>query len=263
MSARCFCTNEAYDTASKLDDAYLDLNDPNHPANLICELCRLFYDNNWVTGTGGGISIRHVEGENKNLVYIAPSGIQKERLQPWEMFVVDLKGERLLRSPNSCPEELTKSYKYKPSACTPLFMSCYSMRDAGACIHTHSQAAVLCTLLFEDKTEFKMSHIEQIKALPRLQENKDTAQIEKVGSMDYHDTITIPIIENTPHEEDLTSTLQEAIKRYPGTTAILVRRHGIYVWGETVWKAKVYNEALDYLLELAIKMHQLGIPLLK
>ncbi|MBP0588017.1 class II aldolase/adducin family protein, partial [Mycobacterium tuberculosis] len=44
---------------------------------------------------------------------------------------------------------------------------------------------------------------------------------------------------------------------------VLVRRHGIYVWGETVWKAKVYNEAIDYLLELAGKMHQAGVPLVK
>lgn len=32
--------------------------DPLHPSNLIPELCRLFYANGWVTGTGGGISIR-------------------------------------------------------------------------------------------------------------------------------------------------------------------------------------------------------------
>jgi len=43
---------------------------PTHPANLICELCRLFYGtlinfretnfqgNGWVTGTGGGMTIR-------------------------------------------------------------------------------------------------------------------------------------------------------------------------------------------------------------
>nr|CAG8560250.1 5906_t:CDS:2 [Entrophospora candida] len=43
--------------------------DPLHPVNLIPELCRLFYKLGWVTGTGGGISIR--DGE---LVYIAPSG---------------------------------------------------------------------------------------------------------------------------------------------------------------------------------------------
>lgn len=259
MSASCFC-NKKNDQISKLDDSLLDANDPNHPANLICELCRLFYDNNWVTGTGGGISIRDVKGENPNLVYIAPSGIQKEKLQPWEMFVVELPDEKLLRTPNDCPAELTKSYKYKPSACTPLFMSCYTMRDAGACIHTHSQNAVMCSLLWGDKVEFEISHIEQIKALPKLAVNEKTGKVEKIGSMQYFDKLVLPIIENTPHEEDLTDSLQEAIKNYPGTTAVLVRRHGIYVWGEDVWKAKVYNEALDYLLELAVKMKQSGIP---
>ncbi|ONH65520.1 Methylthioribulose-1-phosphate dehydratase [Cyberlindnera fabianii] len=60
--------------------------------------------------------------------------------------------------------------------------------------------------------------------------------------------------------DSLIHALQQAIKEYPGTTAVLVRRHGIYVWGETVWKAKVYNEAIDYLLELAVEMKSFGIP---
>lgn len=247
----------------ELDRELFDENDKEHPANLICELCRLFYDNNWVTGTGGGISIRDVKGKNPKLVYIAPSGIQKERLKPWEMFVAELPGDKIVRTPNNCPPELTKSYKYKASACTPLFLSCYNMRDAGACIHTHSQHAVMATLLWEDKVEFEISHIEQIKALPKLKLNEATGKIEKVGSMEYFDRLVIPIIENTPHEEDLTDSLQEAIRNYPGATAVLVRRHGIYVWGEDVWKAKIYNEALDYLLELAVKMKTAGISTVK
>lgn len=31
----------------------------DHPRVLIPELCRLFYKLGWVTGTGGGISLRH------------------------------------------------------------------------------------------------------------------------------------------------------------------------------------------------------------
>jgi methylthioribulose-1-phosphate dehydratase len=55
------------------DEEVIKSDDSNHPANLICELCKLFYDQNWVTGTGGGMSIR--DGDD---VYLAPSGVQKE-----------------------------------------------------------------------------------------------------------------------------------------------------------------------------------------
>ncbi|OBA20235.1 Methylthioribulose-1-phosphate dehydratase [Metschnikowia bicuspidata var. bicuspidata NRRL YB-4993] len=240
----------------------------NHPANVICELCRLFYDNNWVTGTGGGISIRDVDGENPDIVYIAPSGIQKERLHPKEMFVAELP-DKILRSPNEDNEkeplslDLAANFKYKPLACTPLFLSIYNLRDAGACIHTHSQNAVLATMIWEDKLVFEMNNQEQIKALPKLEMNVATGKIEKVGSLHNHETMVIPIVDNTPLEEDLTETLEATLKKYPGATAVLVRRHGIHVWGENIWKAKIYNEAIDYLLELAIKMHQNGIPLIK
>ena len=228
----CQCSHPAKELSE--NDALVKSDDPAHPANLICELCRLFYDHGWVTGTGGGISIK-----KDNLIYIAPSGVQKERMLPENMFVMDHETKEYARRPEV----------YKPSACTPLFMSAYDLRGAGACIHTHSQAAVMCTLLYEK--EFRIANIEQIKAIPKVVE---------AGYLGFFDTLVIPIIENTAHEEDLTDALQRAIKEYPGTTAVLVRRHGIYVWGETVWKAKVYNEAIDYLLELAVKMKGFGIP---
>lgn len=201
--------------------------DAEHPANLICELCRLFYDRNWVTGTGGGISIKQ-----DNLVYLAPSGVHKERMKPMDLFVMDY----------ATREYLEKPQQYKPSACTPLFMAAYTKRAAGACIHTHSQWAVLVTKMFD--TEFRISHIEQIKAIPGHQ---------------YDSELVIPIIDNTNFEEDLEQSLSEAIDRYPDAVAVLVRNHGIYVWGDSVWSAKRHNEAIDYLLELYVKMKMCGI----
>lgn len=214
--------------------------DPDHPANLICSLCKHFYYNGWVTGTGGGLSIKQ-----DNLIYLAPSGVQKERMVPENIFVKDFNDQTdYIRIPKGL----------KPSACTPLFLSSYNLRKAGACIHTHSQAAVMVSLLYSK--EFRISNIEQVKALPKL----DPETGAKIGSLHFHDELVIPIIENTPFEEDLTDSLQEAINKYPHTIAVLVRRHGIYVWGENVWKAKIYNEAIDYLLELAVKMNQFHIP---
>ena len=38
----------------------------------ICELCRLFWQLGWASGTGGGISVR--VGER---IFMAPSGVEK------------------------------------------------------------------------------------------------------------------------------------------------------------------------------------------
>ena len=54
----------------------------------------------------------------------------------------------------------------------------------------------------------------------------------------YYDTCVVPIIENTARECELTDSLREAILKYPQTSAVLVRRHGVYVWGKDWIHAK-------------------------
>lgn len=46
---------------------------------------------------------------------------------------------------------------------------------------------------------------------------------------------------------------------YPDTNAVLVRRHGVYVWGESWQNAKSMAECYDYLFEIAVKMKSIGI----
>ena len=36
-----------------------------------------------------------------------------------------------------------------------------------------------------------------------------------------------------------------------------------YVWGDNVAKAKTQCESLDYLFQLAVEMHKLGLPWVK
>ncbi len=45
------------------------------------------------------------------------------------------------------------------------------------------------------------------------------------------DTLEVPIIENTPDEWDLKDSMAESMKQYPDAAAVLVRNHGVYVWG--------------------------------
>ena len=48
------------------------------------------------------------------------------------------------------------------------------------------------------------------------------------------------------------------MQKYPKTRAVLVRRHGVYVWGDDWIQAKTHAECYDYLFEAAVRMKQLG-----
>merc|ERR1711953_71403 len=219
----------------RLIDEQFDPDFPNdHPKNLIPELCRHFYNIGWATGTGGGISIRHEDD-----IYIAPSGVQKERILPSELFCTDMAGSKFIKPQNE---------KLKLSECTPLFMNAYNMRDAGAVMHSHSQNIVLASMIMG--SEFKCSHIEMIKGIKK----------ENTGvSYQYDEDLIIPIIENTAFEADLEESMAQAIKDYPETNAVIVRRHGIYVWGKTWQQAKAQAECIDYLCKMAVEMRKLGM----
>lgn len=86
-------------------------------------------------------------------VYIAPSGVQKERIEPTHIFVLPFP-----QSPTADRVFLRRpSLDLKESACTPLFWNAFDLRDAKSCIHTHSQNAVMATLLWTGPT-FTISH---------------------------------------------------------------------------------------------------------
>eukprot|EP01041_Mallomonas_annulata_P003082 gene3082-6043_t len=211
---------------------------PHHNTReLVCELCRQFFQAGWVMGTGGSISIRY-----GNRIYMTPSGVQKERIHGDELFVLDVEGN-ILCVPNPKPGFAVP----KLSDCSPLFLHSFKQRNAGAVLHSHHINCNLATALFDGKSEFRISHQEMIKGLT---------------GYGYFDELVIPIIENTAWEHELADSLGETIARYPKANAVLVRRHGMYVWGATWEQAKRHAECLHYLFDVAINMKRLGMDFL-
>ncbi len=202
---------------------------PQEIRELICELCRNFYQLGWASGTGGGISVR--EGDK---IYMAPSSVQKERLIPQDIFVLDLEGQ-VVQEPGG---------DLKLSQCAPLFMHAYKQRNAGAVLHSHSLNAVMATELFDK--QFSVHNLEMQKG------------VEGYGAFD---TVEVPIIDNTAYECDLADSLGEAIRNNPRSHAILVRNHGVYVWGKDWKQAKTHAECYDYLFAASARRKQLGIAL--
>ena len=202
------------------------------PQELIVELCKQFYSQGWVSGTGGGVSIR-----TAGRIYIAPSGVQKERIRTEDLYVMDDSGAVLLRPTTE---------GYTPSACQPLFFNAFQLRDAGAVVHSHSMWAMLATVVTQANA-FECTQLEMIKG------------IEGHG---YYDRLVVPIIENTAHERDLAASMADAIRAHPRTFAVLVRRHGVYIWGRDWTQAKTHAECYHYLFEAVVRMKQLGVEAL-
>lgn len=223
------------------------------PRHLIPELCRHFYNLGWASGTGGGLSIR----ENGR-IYCAPTGVQKERIKPEDIFVLDESGSII---------EYPKDKNLKCSECLHLFMVAFQLRDAGCCIHSHSMSANLITALHSRQniesiqargietseqftaTEFRITRQEMIKGIKLGSTNE---------ALKYTDTLIVPIIDNVLYERDLRYSMHNIVELYPSTNAVLVRDHGVYVWGKTWEQAKSMAECYDYLFKLKLEAAKLG-----
>lgn len=210
------------------------LSGDSNPRDVIPQVCAQFYRLGWVSGTGGGMAIKH--GQR---YFMAPSGVMKEALTPEMMYVLDSAGTVLEH-----PQQHSAQPPLKLSECAPLFMHAFDIRQAGAVLHSHSLNVVMATLIDEDADEFVVSHQEMIKG---------------IAGHRFDEQLVIPIIENTPRESNLADLLAAAIKAYPKSPAVLVRRHGVYVWGKTWKQAKTQAECLDYLCHWAVEMKKAGL----
>ncbi|KRX05187.1 RmlC-like cupin domain [Pseudocohnilembus persalinus] len=202
----------------------------DNPKQVICQLLREFYQKGWCSGSGGGISIR----ESDDSIYVAPSGVLKEYVQEDEIYKINIEGEVV--------ENPTSSKQLKPSECSPLFNEMYKQRRSGAALHSHSLNACLITRLYD--TEVHAIDFEMIKGI-KGHKNSEFC--------------VIPLIENTENECQLTERLSSALISYPRTQGILVRNHGLYVFGETWQKAKIAAECYDYIFKAILELKKFGI----
>lgn len=160
--------------------------------------------------------------------------------------------------------------KLKCSECLSLFMVPFKLRGAGCCIHSHSINANLVTALYSKKNiEFQNKQRRLIGSGPAIEcelefriSNQEMIKGIKKGSSDevlkYTDTLVVPIIDNVLYEKDLAGAMLEAVRKYPQANAVLVRNHGVYVWGKTWNQAKSMAECYDYLFKLKLEALRCG-----
>lgn len=123
----------------------------------------------------------------------------------------------------------------KSSDETDIHLSIYQITNANCVLHSHMLDALLFADLFPGK-EFAT-----IKGLELLKGFKGN----KTHDLEVH----IPCFENTQDIRSLAETIKPAILSQPNNYGVLLRGHGLYVWGESVEGAKRHLEVFEYIFK--------------
>jgi methylthioribulose-1-phosphate dehydratase len=163
---------------------------------------------------------------DEHLIAITVSGKHKGELTADDVIMIDYKG---------MPQETSK----KPSAETLLHTVLYAIYpDIGAVLHTHSSNAIILSRLVDSQLITEGYEIHKIFD----------------GIYTHESTLEFPVFENSQNYVTLSAQVTDYLKKHPTPHAILLRGHGVYVWGKTMKEALNRVEALENLFECEVKL---------
>jgi methylthioribulose-1-phosphate dehydratase len=184
----------------------------------VCATARWCYGRGWVPATSGNFSVR-----SGNRILITRSGLDKGTLMPAQMLEIDSDGHPVGESA-------------KPSAETRLHIVIYRDRpEAGAILHVHT---IWNTLLSGHYVTVGYVPIEGYELLKGL-----------AGVATHEHRERVPILANSQDYDLLAKQLSAALNANPAAHGVLLSRHGLYTWGQTVAQARRHLEALEFLFE--------------
>ena len=193
---------------------------------LLISIGKQFYDRNWVLGTSGNFSA--LLSRNPFELLITESGAHKGMLTPENFLTVGASGE-------------VESGSGKPSAETLVHLAILAHCPATSILHTHSVWSVFLTDLHSEADGLEIEGYEMLKGLAnvRTHEHKEW----------------VPILNNSQNYDKLSTQVQELLTKKPEIHGILLRRHGLYIWGKDIQEAMRHIEILEYLFEVQGRRH--------
>ncbi|MBG9916871.1 methylthioribulose 1-phosphate dehydratase [Bacillus sonorensis] len=190
----------------------------------LAEVKRELAARDWFPATSGNLSIK--VSDDPLRFFVTASGKDKRKETDEDFLLVDEEG---------MPAE--SGHTLKPSAETLLHTYVYKKTNAGCCLHVHTIDNNVISELYGQEKQVSFRGQEIIKALGYWEENAE---------------VTVPIIENTAHIPDLAADFAAHLTKDSG--AVLIRSHGITVWGRTAFEAKRMLEAYEFLFSWHLKL---------
>jgi len=173
--------------------------------------------------TGGNFSLRT---EAKDSYIISKSGVDKTAFGIEDLILINAKGEI---HPDYQDEGV------KTSDETLIHLSIYENTNAGCILHTHILEGILCAEKLAKNGLFTMEGMELLKAF----------QGQKT-----HDTkVVTPVLENSQDMSSIKKEFEAEFDKHDLLYGVLLRGHGLYVWGKDVVECHRHLDAYTYLFK--------------
>ena len=192
-------------------------------ARELAAIGRRFYARGWVLGTSGNFSA--VVSRKPLRLAITASSLPKGTLRPLDILQCDESGRVMGRASK------------RPSAETLLHIEIAKRRSAGAVLHTHSVWSTMLSDAWAAGADASLA-IQGYEMLKGL-----------AGVTSHEHRELVPILDNDQNMPRLAVLVGETLERHPEAHAFLLRRHGLYTWGETLADAERHVEILEFLFE--------------
>jgi len=176
----------------------------------------------WMRGTSGNLSLRLRDDPLR--LAVTASGRDKGELRGEDVVLVDGAGAAVPEQPN--PDQ-------RPSAEAGLHARIAAVAGAGAVVHVHVLSPVLAAERWPDGV--RLRDLEMLKGL---------------GRSAHDDEMVVPVVPNSQDMRELGDAFEAGFD--PATPALIVARHGLYVWGRDLAQARHRAECLEWLVSFRL-----------
>ncbi len=187
----------------------------------LASIAQSFQGRGWMMGTSGNLSA--VVQRDPLRLAMSPSGVDKGELTAPQVLLIDENAR------------IVSEHGGKPSDESLLHLQIVKERGAGAVLHTHSVWNTILSDLHASDGGVAIEGYEMLKGL------------EGVRTHDHSEWL--PIIDNSQDMPALANVIGKTLNEHKAAHGFLLRRHGLYSWGDTLSQAKRHIEILEFLLE--------------
>lgn len=201
-----------------------------HKLDMLARMSREFYRRGWMWGTSGNLSVK-IQEEPRYFA-ITASGVSKGDLTEQDIVIVESNpGDPL--SVKSVVQ--TKS---KPSAEASIHAAIYDgVPSVGAVFHVHTISSTLVS-----DAEKEGEGLGFLRVPPY--------EMTKGWGMSHASEAKVPLFHNWPDVEQIAADVKRYLANPPHVPVLIVRGHGVTVWGKDMEQAKNHLEIAEFLFQL-------------